>query len=245
MISIIKRSVLFVAGLIVIFACSSNQKNMEKLLAGKSYGGVLPCADCEGIAYSLSFYANSRFESRSMYIGKSNELFVQDGTWKTEEDSTITLLPEEGDPRQLKVAGSEFLLLDREGKEIEGKLASRYMLRNTDHRSLMGSIQAKEGSSVDFKAHGNEPFWGLNIDRDSLISFKEVSGDSVGISMEKVKTDSSEGVVTYLSKPDKDSLNVELHPVGCMDTMSGKVYDYRVKITRGEKKFTGCGAFVQ
>ncbi|NGP75490.1 hypothetical protein G3570_02520 [Balneolaceae bacterium YR4-1] len=218
---------------------------MEKLLAGKSYGGVIPCADCEGIAYSLSFYANSRFQSESMYIGKSNKTFISEGSWQTAGDSTITLLPEEGDSRRLKVVGGEFLLLDRLGEEIEGKLASRYMLRNTDHRSLMGTIHADDSTSIDFKAHGNEPFWGLEIDRDSLITFKVVSGDSLGVVIADVKADSSGGELTFLSKPNNDSLNIALHPIGCMDNMSGKVYDYRVFVTQGEKKYFGCGGFIQ
>lgn len=243
--SILKRLMLSVAGLIVITACSSNQKNMEKLLAGKSYGGVIPCADCEGIAYSLSFYANSRYESRSMYIGENNNKFVKQGSWRAGADSTITLVPEEGDPRRLKVVGGEFLLLDREGEEVEGRLASKYMLRNLDHRPLMGGKQREENSTIDFKAHGNEPFWGLEIDRDSLISFKVVSGDSLGVSMAQVTADSSDGVLSFLSKPQEDSLNIRLHPIGCMDSMSGQVYDYRVEVNKGDEQYTGCGSFVQ
>ena len=231
--------------LFMMAACSSSQKKMEKELAGKSFGGIIPCADCEGIALTIHFFANSRYESQSMYIGESNKKFVREGFWKAAEDSTITLVPEDGDPRRLKVHGNEFLLLDRSGKEVDGNLASNYMLRNMEHRPLMGSKHKEEGSTVNFKAHGNEPFWGLEVDMDSLITFKEVSGDSMGISMEEVKADSTGGVITFLSKPDKDSLNIELHPVGCMDSMSGQVYDYRVMVNKGEKEYSGCGAFVQ
>lgn len=231
--------------LFTMVGCSSSQKKMEKELAGKSYGGIIPCADCEGIALTIHFYANSRYESRSMYIGESNKKFVRKGTWKAGEDSTVTLMPEDGDPRRLKVFGNEFLLLDRSGKEVKGELSSNYMLRNIEHRPLMGTIRKEEGSTIDFKAHGNEPFWGLEIDTDSLISFKVVSGDSVGISMTEVKADSTGGAVTFLSKPGKDSLNIELHPVGCMDSMSGKVYGYRVQVVKGDKAYTGCGGFVK
>lgn len=229
---------------ITVYACSSSQKKMEKQLAGKSYGGILPCADCEGIALTIHFFANSRYESRSMYIGESNKKFVREGSWKAGEDSTINLMPEDGDPSRLKVYGSEFLLLDRSGNEIEGNLSSNYMLRNIEHRPLMGTKSKEEGSPIDFKAHGNEPFWGIEIDKDSLITFKVVSGDSVGISMTEVQKDSTNGVYTFLSKLDGDSLNIELHPVGCMDNMSGQVYDYRVLVNKGEKKYSGCGSFV-
>ncbi|MGK7368845.1 MAG: hypothetical protein ACNS64_01420, partial [Candidatus Halalkalibacterium sp. M3_1C_030] len=171
--------------------------------------------------------------------------FEREGSWKTSGDSTITLMPSDGEPRRLKLHGNEFLLLERSGKEIEGNLASNYMLRNIEHRPLMGTKHSEEGSTINFKAHGNEPFWGLEIDIDSLISFKAISGDSVGISMTEVKTDSTAGVVTFLSKPDKDSLSVELHPIGCMDSMSGQVYNYRVLVNKGKREYSGCGSFVQ
>ncbi len=230
---------------ISVYACSSGQKQMEKELAGKSYGGITPCADCEGIALTIHFFANSRFESESMYIGKSNEKFIREGFWEVGEDSTLVLKPEDGDPRQLKVYGSEFLILNQAGEEIEGKPASKYMLRNVDHRPLMGSIHKEEGSTIDFKAHGNEPFWGLQVDMDSLISFKVVSGDSLGIAMKNVEIDSTGGVQTYRMQAAGDSLKIELHPIGCMDSMSGKVYDYRAHVNKGGNEYSGCGGFVK
>ena len=237
--------VVYLMAFLGITACSSSQKEMEKVLAGERYGGIIPCADCEGIAYSLSFFANSRYQSQSMYIGKSNEKFMEEGYWRAIQDSVIELQANDGDTRRINVMVDHLLMLDKEGREIEGKLSSRYKLRNTRQRPLMGSVEGKPGSAVDFKAHGNEPFWGLEIDLDSLISFRMINGDSVGISMAEVKADTAGGVYAFSSKTGVDSMNVELHPIGCMDNMSGQVYDYRVKITSGENKFSGCGAFVQ
>lgn len=230
---------------ISLYACSPGQKQMEKELAGKSYGGITPCADCEGIALTIHFFANSRFESKSMYIGESNEKITREGYWEVEDDSTIVLKPEDGEPRQFKVYGSEFLIMNHGGEAIEGKPSSKYMLRNIDHRPLMGSIHKEEGSMIDFKAHGNEPFWGLQIDMNSMLSFKMISGDSLGIAMENVQVDSSGGVQTYQLQAAGDSLKIELHPIGCMDSMSGQVYDYRVRVNKGGNEYSGCGGFVK
>lgn len=230
---------------ISFYACTLGQKQMEKELAGKSYGGITPCADCEGIALTIHFFANSRYESESMYIGESNEKFTREGYWEVKEDSSIVLKPEEGKRRQLKVYGSEFLILDHPREENNGKPSSKYMLRNIDHRPLMGSKHREENSTIDFKAHGNEPFWGLQIDMDSLISFKVVSGDSLGMAMKNVEMDSTGGLQTYRMKAAGDSLKIELHPIGCMDSMSGQVYDYRARVTYREKNYSGCGGYVK
>ena len=229
---------------LLIVACSSSQKEMEKVLAGEEFGGITPCADCEGIAYSLIFFANSRYESRSMYIGESNRIFTEEGSWHAIKDSVIELNPREGDSKKLKVKDGRLQLLDRSGQEIEGDLSGRYTLRNIRKRPLMGTVNRQPDSTVDFKAHGNEPFWGLQIERDSLLSFKMISGDSLGIAMENIEVDSTGGVQTYRMPASGDSLKIELHPVGCMDSMSGQVYDYRVQVNKGGNEYSGCGGYV-
>lgn len=233
--------------LVLLAACSANQKEMEKRLAGESFFGVVPCADCDGIAYDISFYANSRYESSSMYIGKSNEKFIEQGSWSANNDSIIVLRNEEEEERSMQLNGSRLKMLDLEGNEIEGPLASRYVLHNSRTHPVEGKLLAGElaESPVDFKAHGNEPFWGLQIDMDGLLSFKVVSGDSLGGAVRSVSTDSASGTQTVTANLDEGTLRVELHPVGCMDGMSGQVYDYRVLVRRNGAEYTGCGGFIE
>lgn len=229
-------------------SCTSNQKEMEKVLAGRSFGGIIPCADCEGIAYRISFYANSNYESSSMYIGESNEKFLEKGSWSAEEDSVIVLKNEDGDEKWMKIEDGQLRLLDLKGNEIEGQLAGLYVLRDTDVQQVEGKLQPGTlgGSPVDFKAHGNEPFWGLQIDLapEGMVSFKMISGDSVGTAVTDIQTDSTSGVQTVGAQVESGTLKVELHPIGCMDSMSGQVYDYRVRVFRNKTEYSGCGGFV-
>jgi len=232
----------------LVAGCSSNQKEMEKEFAGESFTGIIPCADCEGIAYRISFYANSHYESSSMYIGESNEKFIEGGSWSVDSDSTLVLRNEEGTGKFIRVEDGNLRMLDLDGKEIEGQLAGRYILRNTKSHSPEGKLQRGEGTdpAVDFKAHGNEPFWGLQVDLEpgGMLSFKVISGDSIGTAVSDIQTDSVSGVQTVNTDLESRTLNVELHPIGCMDSMSGQVYDYRVLVRQNETLYSGCGGFL-
>lgn len=230
---------------LLVVGCNPQQKEMEKRLAGEEFSGIVPCADCEGIAFRLHFYANSRYQSSSMYVGESNETFIEEGSWRAVGDSTIVLKNQEGTEKSFRLDNSRLLMLDRDGKEVQGELASRYILRNTRTEPVEGSLGVREGeSNINFKAHGNEPFWGLQIDTDQMIAFRMMSGDSLRIPVPEVKIDSMNGLRTYSTKTESGTLSVTLRPVGCIDSMSGQVYDYRVEVMRDSATYTGCGGFL-
>lgn len=232
----------------LVAGCSSKQKEMEKELAGESFTGIIPCADCEGIAYQISFFANSHYQSSSMYIGDSNKKIIEEGSWSVDQDSTIILRNEEGTEKFMRIEDGNLQILDLDGKEVEGQLAGMYMLRNTRSHSPEGKLQRGEGTdpAVDFKAHGNEPFWGLQADMEpgGMLSFKVISGDSIGTAVSDIQTDSVSGVQTVDTEVESGTLDVELHPIGCMDSMSGQVYDYRVLVRRDGTVYSGCGGFL-
>lgn len=238
------RLIMFWALGLPLLSCTSQQKQMEVELAGESYGGIIPCADCEGIAYRISFFANSKFRNNLMYLGKDNKKFMEKGYWKVKEDSTIVLTTEQKGTRKLKRKGDELLILDQTGKEIQGPLARRYILRNNKIQPLEATVERDSGSTVDFKAHGNEPFWELKIDFDKMMSFRMPSGDSVNTPVPKVNRDSVSQIHTYKAAINSERLIVALHPTGCMDSMSGQVYNYRIVVRIKKEKYSGCGDFV-
>ncbi len=97
-----------------------------------TYAGVLPCADCEGIAVEIRIYYDGSFEKAIEYIGKSIEVFEFSGdyTWN-DAGNTITLLGLEP-PNQYFVAEERLLHLDMDGQRITGDLADHYVLQKTD-----------------------------------------------------------------------------------------------------------------
>ncbi|GAP72336.1 copper homeostasis protein CutF [Candidatus Symbiothrix dinenymphae] len=95
------------------------------------YKGTTPCADCEGIQTTLTLH-ESTYVLETVYLGKSKQVYKTEGkfVWNA-EGSRITLDNEKtnGFNTQIRVGENVLWLLDREGKQIEGELAEKYMLR--------------------------------------------------------------------------------------------------------------------
>lgn len=56
-----------------------------------SYRGVLPCADCEGIDYTLNLFADSTYYMKFDYLGKERS-FYQWGKWLLSSNQKILIL---------------------------------------------------------------------------------------------------------------------------------------------------------
>ncbi len=92
-----------------------------------TYHGQLPCADCEGIATSLTLQGDETYTLRTQYAGKDDSIFRETGrfTWN-DAGSAITL---SRDGQQYLVGENQLFHLDKEGKRITGELAEKYVLK--------------------------------------------------------------------------------------------------------------------
>src|SRR5687767_3394207 len=69
-----------------------------------SYSGIVPCADCEGIATNLVLNADQSYTLYTRYLGKSQLVNTASGTFNwNKEGSTIALNGIEDGPRNYKV----------------------------------------------------------------------------------------------------------------------------------------------
>lgn len=95
------------------------------------YKGVLPCADCEGIAVEIILNDDYTYEIKRVYLGKDDKAFKEAGTFKWTEDGGSIVLKEKvkGSPTLFKVGENYLLHLDQDGEKIEGELAEMYVLR--------------------------------------------------------------------------------------------------------------------
>ncbi len=84
-----------------------------------SFSGVLPCADCQGIAQTLTLRADRLYRLRRTYIGKPGEPVAEVGPWTTTDNgSQIVLGRGEGGQRFALVDARTLRQLDRHGQPI-------------------------------------------------------------------------------------------------------------------------------
>lgn len=113
----------FLLGLMVLLYIACSEKRYENAL----YKGVLPCADCEGISYSLTLN-DSIYKQEMQYVGKSVKIFKDSGSFKIENGEILTLLSGDKEHNQFKILDDKLVMLDSEGNEIVSGFANNYLL---------------------------------------------------------------------------------------------------------------------
>jgi uncharacterized lipoprotein NlpE involved in copper resistance len=95
------------------------------------YKGILPCADCEGIATEISLYYDNTYTIKRLYLGKNERFFEETDTFEWTEDGNNIVLYEKvkDSPTHFKVGENFLLHLNQEGSIIEGELADKYILK--------------------------------------------------------------------------------------------------------------------
>ncbi len=88
------------------------------------YEGDLPCADCTAISTTLVLKKDRTYSLHYRYVGKSDELFQRDGSWRVDSD----VLHLESEDYNFKIDGDRLSQLDLSGKEMTGNLAGKYIL---------------------------------------------------------------------------------------------------------------------
>lgn len=115
-----------VAGLWLALACAQPRAG---LALPASFVGILPCADCVGIAQTLSLREDGLYRLRRTYLGKPGNPFSEIGRWRVDADGRL-LLRRGSDVILFVIDGADTLRqLDRAGQPIRSAL--NYSLRRT------------------------------------------------------------------------------------------------------------------
>ena len=103
----------------------------ERITLPASFVGVLPCADCPGIRYTLDLFPGNYYFVRLTYLERADaKPFDQIGRWSLSGDgSTLALTSGRRSTERFAVKGDVLRKLDMRGREIESKL--NYDLRRT------------------------------------------------------------------------------------------------------------------
>ena len=119
------------------------------------------------------------------------------------------------------------------------------MRRDSSEHSMK---KFKEG--VDFYAHGNEPFWDLDLSINQFLRFNQLEGISVNLGSVKGEKAMDANVTRYSAMTDSGLFTFTMSEQECFDDMSGDSFTYKVIVEfnnpgdKNYKKFEGCGKYV-
>lgn len=231
-----------------LIAISCNQPKTET--PNGTYYGTLPCADCPGINYKITFENDSTYSETQFYQDRNVDPIKHNGSFTVSENGTITLKDkkETDGMRQFKLQNDTLQVLDVSGKPIQGDLSEMYLLSSNKPENF--SMKAtKPNTSYGFKATGNEPFWDLEIDfANKKMKFKTMEGDSIVTPLNKPVKPQDIDAVSYRAQTESGALNVMIIRDECTDSMSGKKSGNKVRLSvqMGEgdmKDYNGCGDY--
>lgn len=105
-----------------------------------TYEGTLPCADCEGVATTISLYEDKTYHIAKKYLRKEASILEEKGTFSWNEAGSTIQLSTDGS--QYFVGENTLFHLDSEGNRITGELSEHYMLKKVND-ALSASITDK------------------------------------------------------------------------------------------------------
>ncbi|NML36402.1 hypothetical protein HHL17_04270 [Chitinophaga sp. G-6-1-13] len=237
-----------------LMACNNNQTSQtttDSTAAGKqtpaaitthitgTYQGTLPCADCPGMDYQISLFDDHTFTELVSYQGRGQGIaFTEKGTWQQINDSIVSI-KKKTDSSSFLASDSKLLVLDKQGKRIEGALASNYVLKPVEGGDRRDLLAQKAGAGITFTATGNEPFWSLDLEARKIL-FHTASGDSVvaPLPAPRPNTDTLKVYTT-------PQLTVTIRNTMCTDDMSGLMRPNSVEVKTKEQTYHGCGEYLK
>ncbi len=211
-----------------------------------TYSGTLPCADCEGIQYSLTLDEEAQYETSVIYLGKSDKIVTTRGVWSLQNDTTLVLDTAGTEQDQFWVGQDQLVMLDKKGERIEGDLADQYILQRSSPAEENPEVfDRKREAGIDFVALGNEPFWSLDIDFEKAMTFKTPDNqDSIVIAIPEAQRAKINTTLVYDTTTEAGIFKVQMLKEPCTDNMSGALFEYTVEIDRQGKTYTGCGRYL-
>lgn len=118
--------------------------------------------------------------------------------------------------------------------------AGTFLLEEALYAALDGQTRGCDAPAGDYivKAHGNEPFWSVQV-TDAALLWRQL-GEPEEISIAAPQTQNSEGAVSYKAANDAHKIEVLIVAQACVDDMSGEYFAYAARASLDGKQYTGC-----
>ncbi|ASZ10133.1 copper resistance protein NlpE N-terminal domain-containing protein [Chitinophaga pendula] len=207
-----------------------------------AYQGTIPCADCPGIIYQLTFLDNNQFQDLTLYQERNNnKAFTDVGSWKLLNDSIIIL--ERKQPQQLLFKENRLFFLDQTGNRKGGSLNDNYILRPVEGANA--SIRKdKAAKGISFTAGGNEPNWSIDLRKGNKITFHTSQLDSLEIPIPPARPN-TDSLKVYTASTKAGNFKLSIRDQACLDDMSGFMRPIAVELQLGDKTYHGCGEYIK
>jgi len=105
------------------------KRQLEKFSG--AYSGTLPCPDCEGVAFELELNPDLSYRSKAIYMGKSEEPLIKQGSYAVSDNWKIKLDQNTANLLYFQPADKKLIVLDKNGFAIPGELGEKYFLLPT------------------------------------------------------------------------------------------------------------------
>jgi len=191
---------------------ASSETSENALDWNGQYKGTLPCADCEGIATTLTLKADGSFQRVMYYRGKSDTAIVDRGEFNWDSSgSRITLALEGGEAQSYKVGENQLWHLDQNGETINGDLADKYILTKNliDYQLENKTWVLKElmGQAIITKEGDTEAYLQFNAENAMITGSNGCNRISMGYELlEGKRLKIAPGISTLMACPD-DSIS--------------------------------------
>lgn len=228
-----------------------------KAMTGQ-YTGVLPCADCDGLALELTLKPDHTFTQEVVYRGGSDIPFTSLGTYSFLNDSILVTERGTREVDQYLIVPQGLLKLDLKGMRITDLPEEDLLLRKVVIREQSAPrpsrtanlLTMKMLSDIRFYAMGQEPSWTLDVTAQGTLQFRSATEvKEINSSRYTVEGDPG-GVLRYTADHEGGGITAIISAVECADISSGERFPYTVQVlvTRGvkgmETGFSGCGRYV-
>jgi uncharacterized membrane protein len=202
------------------------------------YEGVFPCTDCQGIQQKLLILAGNKVRTEETKMGTNAAPLSADGSWRL-DDSLLTVSAG-GKSMVYYYQDSLLVVRDSAAGQRLGREAAQYRL----HKKALGSgnkaWMKKAATGTDFLALGTEPFWSLEIDADTIISFIRAD-NKVPLNVPYMNPTVGGNTKIFKVNSSATQLTVTVSNEFCSDGMSDTWYEYAVTVVHNDTTYKGCG----
>ncbi|MCL2474288.1 MAG: copper resistance protein NlpE N-terminal domain-containing protein [Alphaproteobacteria bacterium] len=123
------------------------------------YHGITPCADCPGIEMIVTLGEDGKFREARKYLERTEDFLIEEGRFEWNElGNKITALTDSA-RREFLVQENRLVMLDMEGKQIEGDLAELFVLKKRTQQPTEAQPEAApaEANPAELNPTGEQP----------------------------------------------------------------------------------------